>query len=99
MKKDKQAIMYNTEYLEKIIGNTLDIIIYMNNFKIVDIEEVYYDNKKEKICFNQLYKFEKDKILNGMLFGFFKKVNSPKYRVKEKIKLNEAQMERIIEIC
>ncbi len=99
MKKDKQASMYTTEYLEKIIGNTLDIIIHMNNFKIVDIIEVYYDDKKEKICFNQLYTFQKEEYYNGCLYGSFQKVNNPKYRVKEKIKLNKNEIERILNIC
>lgn len=96
MKKDKNSIMYTSEYLEKLISNSIDIIIYMNDFKIVDITEVYYDEKKEKIIFNQLYCFKKVKFIDQNLIGYFKKVNNPKYKLKDKFKSGKEKMERII---
>lgn len=97
MKKDKNTINYTNEYLEKVICSSLDIIIYMNNFKIIDITEISYDIKKEKVIFNQLYYFKNKKGVNRNLQGYFLKKSNPKYGVNEKIKANKHEIERILD--
>lgn len=55
MKRDPRAQMYKDEYLEKLLARTIDIIIYMKDFKIYEITKVSYD---KDIVYKTLYKQE-----------------------------------------
>ena len=90
--------MYTNEYLERIISQSLDLIIYMDKFKIMEITEIDYDNKRQRVVFNKLYRFRQREFLNGEYFGFFEKINEPKYSVLEKFNVNKYEIERILNL-
>lgn len=98
MKKDRNAMMYTNEYLERIISQSLDLIIYMDKFKIMEITEIDYDNKIQRVVFNKLYRFRQREFLNGEYFGFFEKISEPKYSVLEKFNVNKYEIERILNL-
>ena len=62
MKRDSKAQMYSNDYLTKLLSMSLDLIVYMNNFKVQEIAEVVYNKEDEKIEYNPLYEFEVEKI-------------------------------------
>lgn len=97
MKRDNKAIQYTNKYLEQILGTSVELIIYMQNFKIKEITEVYYDIKKQEVIYNKLFEFVIDRIIDGKMKGYFKKLNEPMYIVKNKIDINEFEIERIME--
>ena len=43
MKRDNNAQLYTDKYLKKLLSMSLDIVVFMKNFKIHDISEVIYD--------------------------------------------------------
>lgn len=94
MKRDSKAQTYTDKYLRKLLSSSLDIIIYMNNFKVQEIVEVEYDNELEDIKYNSLYEFKLEKYENGKSIGKFKKINKPVSKVKKKIDLNKMEIER-----
>lgn len=96
MKRDEKAQMYDNDYLTKLLSMSLDLVIYMNNFKVQEIAEVLYNKEKEKIEYNLLYEFEVEKIENGKSIGKFKKVNEPVGSVKRKIELNADEIKRCL---
>ena len=98
MKKDRNAMMYTNDYLERIISQSLDLIIYMDKFKIIEIVEIDYDNKRQRVVFNKLYRFRQREFLNGEYFGFFEKISEPKYSVLEKFNVNKYEIERILNL-
>ena len=96
MKRDIKAQMYTDKYLRKLLSNSLDIIVYMNNFKVQEITEVIYDKDTDDIAYNPLFEFKVDKIEKGKSKGKFKKIGKPTGRVKEKIDINKNEIERIL---
>lgn len=96
MKRDSKAQMYSNDYLTKLLSMSLDLIVYMNNFKVQEIAEVVYNKEDEKIEYNPLYEFEVEKIENGKSIGRFKKVNNPIVTVKRKIEISKPKIERCL---
>lgn len=96
MKRDEKAQMYSNDYLTKLLSMSLDLVIYMNNFKVQEIAEVVYNKEEEKIEYNLLYEFEVEKIENGKSVGKFKKLNDPIGKVKRKIELSKSEIERCL---
>lgn len=96
MKRDSKAQMYTEKYLRKLLASSLDLIIYMNNFKIQEIVEVGYDEELEDIAYRLLYEFKVERYENGKSIGKFKKVNKPLERAKKKIELSKSEIERLM---
>ncbi len=97
MKRDIKAQTYTDKYLRKLLASSLDIIIYMNNFKVQEIVEVEYDVESDDIKYNSLYEFKLEKYENGKSVGKFKKIKNPMGKVKKKINLNKSEIERFME--
>ncbi|MBO5141925.1 MAG: CpaF family protein [Clostridia bacterium] len=97
MKRDIKAQTYTDKYLKKLLASSLDLVIYMSNFKVQEIAEVEYDNESDDIKYNLLYEFKIEKYENGKSIGKFKKNKNPSGKVKRKIDLNKAEIERIME--
>lgn len=97
MKRDNRAIQYTSKYLEEILGTSIELIIYMQNFKVKEITEVYYDTLNQRVIYNKLYEYCIDKIIDGKMQGYFKHINDPMYNVKEKIGINEYEIKKIME--
>lgn len=93
MKRDTSAQTYTDKYLRKLLSNSLDIIIFMKNFKIHEITEVIYDEENDDVKYNKLFEFETVRYENGKSIGKFKKINEPIGRVNEKIELYKAEIE------
>ena len=96
MKRDIKAQMYTDKYLRKLLSYSLDVIVYMNNFKIQEIVEVGYDESLDDIVYNPLFEFKLDKYENGKSIGKFKKINKPQGSVKRKLELNKDEIERLM---
>lgn len=94
MKRDAKAQMYTDKYLRKLLAMSVDIVIYMNNFKVQEITEVYYDEEQDDIAYNPLYEFKLDKYENGKSIGKFKKLGKPMAKAKTKIDLYKKEIER-----
>ena len=88
MKRDAKAQSYTDKYLRKLLSQSIDLIIFMKNFKIHEIAEVLYDSKKDDVKYNPLFEFEVEKYEKNKSIGSFKKLNEPIGRVKEKIMLS-----------
>lgn len=94
MKRDSTAQMYTDKYLRKLLANSLDIVIFMKNFKIHEISEVIYDEETDDAKYNKLFEFETIKYENGKSIGKFKKVGEPLYKVLEKFELYKDEIYR-----
>ena len=96
MKRDAKAQMYTDRYLRKLLSNSLDIVIYMSNFKVQEVTEVMFDSEKDDIVYNPLFEFKVDRIEKGKSKGRFKKTGKPMGRIKEKLDINKKEIERIL---
>ena len=97
MKRDKNAKDYSPKYLEQILANSIDIIIYMKNFKIQEITEIGYDYEKDQIIYNPIVKFNIEKIIENRSIGYYSKMNELKFIAKEKIDLSTFEINKIME--
>lgn len=96
MKRDNKAQTYTDKYLRKLLSMSIDIVIYMSNFKVQEITEVYYDNENDDIAYNPLFEFKVEKYEKGKSIGKFKKIGKPIERVKTKIDLYKKEIERLM---
>ena len=96
MKRDEKAQTYTDKYLRKMLAMSIDIVIYMSNFKVQEITEVYYDEEKDDIAYNSLFEFKVEKYESGKSIGKFKKIGKPLERVKTKIDLYKKEIERLM---
>lgn len=97
MKRDPKAQTYTDKYLRKLLSMSLDLVIYMNNFKVQEITEVCFDDELDDIKYNPIFEFKVSKYENGKSIGKFKKLGKPIGRVKEKIDLHKNEIERLEE--
>ena len=88
MKRDANAQSYTDKYLRKLLSMSVDLVVFMKNFKVHEIAEVLYDEEKDDVTYNQLFRFEVERYENGKSIGRFVTLNEPKGRVKEKIELS-----------
>lgn len=96
MKRDAKAQMYTDKYLRKLLSMSLDLIVYMNNFKVQEIVEVGFNEETDDIEYNPLFEFKVDKYENGKSIGKFKKINKMNGKAKKKIELNKSEIERLM---
>lgn len=93
MKRDISAQTYADKYLRKLLANSLDIVVFMRNFKVHEITEVLYDEENDDVKYNKLFEFETLKYENGKSIGKFKKINEPIGKAQKKIELYKAEIE------
>lgn len=86
MKRNVYAQQYTDMYLKEILAQSVDLIVYMKNFKIYQICEVGF-SYKEGIEYDELFSFIPEKNENGVILGKFEKRQNPKRRVKSKMAL------------
>lgn len=78
--------------LEEYIGRTIDMIVYMEKRKVIDMSEIYYDYSGKKLVFHPLHKFNIEKETINGLQGKFETINSYSIKMKDRIRragLNE----------
>ncbi len=88
MKRDSKAQSYTDKYLRKLLSMSVDLVIFMKNFKIHEISEVMYNKETDDVEYNTLFKFETEKYEAGKSLGKFITLNEPRGRIKEKIELS-----------
>lgn len=88
MKRDEKAQSYTDKYLRKLLSMSVDLVIFMKNFKVHEISEVLYNPETDDVEYNPLFKFEVSKYENGKSIGKFVTLNEPVGRIKEKIALS-----------
>jgi len=86
MKKDISAQQYKDLYLKEILAQSVDLIVYVKNFKIYEICEVGF-SYKTGIQYEELFRFVPKKEENGDISGYFEKKKSAKGRIKDKMAL------------
>lgn len=94
MKRDIKAQMYTDTYLRKLLSLSLDLVIYMDHFKVKEIVEIAYNNEEEKIDYHTLFEFKLDHYENGKAIGKFKKIAKPNGKVKHKMEINQFEIEK-----
>lgn len=94
MKRDNKAQMYTDKYLRKLLSMSIDLVIYMKNFKVHEISEVIYNPEIDDVEYNPLFEFEVERYENGKSIGKFKVLNEAKGRAKEKIELSKYEIEK-----
>ncbi len=88
MKRDSKAQSYTDKYLRKLLSMSVDLVIFMKNFKIHEISEVMYNKETDDVEYNTLFKFETEKYEAGKSLGKFVTLSEPMGRIKEKIELS-----------
>ncbi len=85
MKRDYKAQMYSNQYLRKMLSMSVDLIIFMKDFKIQEISEVLYDVEKDDVSYNPLFSFSYEKDELGQIKERFCSLGEPKGNAFEKI--------------
>ena len=88
MKRDAKAQSYTDKYLRKLLSMSVDLVVFMKNFKVHEISEVLYNQETDDVEYNPLFEFEVTKYEKGKSIGRFKTLNEPRGRIKEKIALS-----------
>ena len=86
MKKDVLAQQYSDIYLKEILAQSVDIIVYMKDFKIYEICEVVF-SYKNGISYEKLFEFVPEKEENGNISGHFEKKKNPIEKARQKMRL------------
>lgn len=72
----------------------IDLIIFMRNFKCAEVCEIGgYDHKSKEIIFNPIFEFVTEKVIDGKLKGYFKKVGDSCEKVKKKFAVTDFKLE------
>jgi pilus assembly protein CpaF len=95
MKRDPQAQQYSDKYLKRLLAESVDLILYMKNFKVQEISEVILDNENNTVSYNPLFRFELQEIVDGEMKGTFNKVSDPVRKVKSKLSLSQKEFDRL----
>ena len=82
--------MYSNQYLRKMLSMSVDLIIFMKDFKIQEISEVLYDAEKDDVNYNPLFSFSYEKNELGQIEERFCSLGEPKGNALEK--LNQYRM-------
>lgn len=96
MKRDANAQSYTDKYLRKLLSMSVDVVVFMKNFKIHEIAEVLYNDETQDVEYNILFRFNVERYEDGKSVGHFEIVNEPIGRCKEKIDLSSYEIERIL---
>ena len=94
MKRDSNAQNYTDKYLRKLLSLSIDIVVFMKNFKVHEIAEVLYNEEIQDVEYNILFRFNVERYEDGKSVGRFEKVNEPVGKCKDKIDLSEYEIER-----
>lgn len=94
MKRDSNAQNYTDKYLRKLLSLSIDIVVFMKNFKVHEIAEVLYNEEIQDVEYNILFRFNVERYEDGKSVGHFEKVNEPVGKCKDKIDLSEYEIER-----
>ena len=97
MKRDPQAHQYSDKYLKELLAQSVDLIIYMRNFRVSEIAEVIFNGKDGHVEYNVLFRFDVRGITDGEMRGIFLETGEPRQRVRKKLAISKNEMERLYE--
>jgi len=86
MKRDVLAQQYSDKYLKDILAQSVDLIIYMKNFKIYEICAVEFSYEKE-VTYRKLFEFTPTSISDDGIDGDFHIKDQASSKVQKKINL------------
>jgi len=95
MKRDPQAQLYSDQYLKELLADSVDLVVYMKNFRVDEISEVILDRQKRTVNYNCLFKYKTKEVIDGETKGVFLKVQEPKQKVKHKLDISRNEFLRI----
>ena len=85
MKRDTKAQMYTEPYLKKLLSQSLDVIIFMKNFKIYEVAEVVFDETKNEVEYHPIFEYQEELLEDGKRKGYFLRKGEPTKRLQEKL--------------
>ncbi len=95
MKKNPLAQQYTDKYLRELLAESVDLVVYLRKFRVVEIAEVIYEKKAGTISFNPLYRFSVKEYVDGEMKGIFRTVGKPRQKVKDKFTQHQNEFERL----
>lgn len=87
MKRDSLAQQYTDKYLKDILAQSIDLIIYMKNFKIYEICQIDFSYEKG-INYRKLFEYKYKELENGEISESFEKINEVNGKTKSKIRIS-----------
>lgn len=54
-KRDIRTQQYKEEFVKQILASSIDVIVFIENYKILEIEEIDYDLKNNEIIYKKVY--------------------------------------------
>ncbi len=82
VKRDIKAQQYKEEFVKKMLVSSIDYIIFLNDYLVVEIIQVVYDDIENKIEYISLFKFEKINHSNEKHIGMHIYCNDKNLRKK-----------------
>lgn len=95
MKRDTQAQMYSDTYLKELLADSIDIIVYMKNFRVEEVSEITFDRQKRMVGYNHLFRYNIEEMIDSEIKGIFQKLNEPEQKVKKKLNIGKNEFQRI----
>ena len=95
MKKNPLAQQYSDQYLRELLADSIDLIIYVKRFKVVEISEVIIEESSKQVKYNPLFQFSIKEFVDGEMKGIFIKAGHPMQKVKDKLLKHSKEFERL----
>ncbi len=86
MKRDSLAQQYTDKYLKDILAQSIDLIIYMKNFKVHEICQIDFSYEKG-IRYKKLFEYRYKELENGEISEDFEKIKEVDGKVRRKIRV------------
>ena len=86
MKRDSLAQQYTDKYLKDILAQSIDLIIYMKNFKVYEICQIDFSYEKG-IRYRKLFEYRYKELENGEISEDFEKIKEVDGKVRRKIRV------------
>ncbi|MBU3173291.1 ATPase, T2SS/T4P/T4SS family [Clostridium estertheticum] len=78
------------EDLLDILSTVIDVVIFMKNYKIIEITEVAgFDHKTNEIEYNPIFNYNITKDRNGYLDGYWQKIGTSCSKIQKKVDVIE----------
>lgn len=86
MKRDSLAQQYTDKYLKDILAQSIDLIVYMKNFKVYEICQIEF-SYEDGISYRKLFEYRHKELENGEINGTFEKIGEVTGKANVKIKM------------
>lgn len=86
MKRDSLAQQYTDKYLKDILAQSIDLIVYMKNFKVYEICQIEF-SYENGINYRKLFEYRHKELKNGEINGEFEKAEEVTGKANLKIRM------------